>query len=115
MAEPPSEDRGGQPPATRRPSSEPASEIDSSRVLSEKVWNLPIRGLSTEFTPGVEDTRLYFSSRVLRSWRNWEDPPHEAAEEEDALEDEDEGGSSMDISVLFWNVESVTGLFSGSG
>ena len=37
--EPPSEDSGGrpQPPGARIPSSEPASEMDSSKVLSEKV------------------------------------------------------------------------------
>ena len=67
--EEPTEDSGarGQPPGGRRPSSESASEMDSSRVLSEKVWNRPIRNLSPEVTLGVEDTRLYFSSRILRS------------------------------------------------
>ena len=65
-----------------------------------------------EVTLGVEDTRLYFSSRVLRSWRNCDEPPHDVeAEEEDAFEADEEGGSSIEISVLFWNVDSiVTGL-----
>ena len=38
------------------------------------------------------------------------EPPHDAAEEEDALEADDDGGSSIEISVLFWNVDRVTGL-----
>ena len=33
------------------------------------------------------------------------------AEEEDAFEADEDGGSSIEISVLFWNVDSmVTGL-----
>ena len=121
MAEdPPSEDSGGrgQPPGVRRPSSESASEIDSSRVLSENVWNRPIiLDLSRrpeDGTLGVEDTRLYFSSSVRRSWRNCVEPPHELLEADDAFEAEEDGGRSIEISVeLFWNVDRVTGLSDG--
>ena len=74
--------------------SESVSEIDSNKVLSENVLNLPIF-LSSPLVValGVEETRLYFSSNVLMSCRNCDDPEQDP---EDSLEDD---GNNIEISV----------------